>query len=64
MAYTGKVTAFSLNDTEHKEAVEIVDTIAEKKDWSGRQTAAHLIIQAGKARAKRIKERNPQSDKI
>lgn len=57
MGYGGKITQIRLDENDNTEALEIVDLIAEADDRPGRQVADRLIIQAGKARAERIKER-------
>lgn len=58
MGYAGKIISIylSINDN-NEEAVDIVDTIAEEDNRSGRQVAEILIIRAGKERAEKIKER-------
>lgn len=64
MGYSGKIaTVYFSNgdDKEAKEAIEIIDTIAEEDNRSGRQVAKTLIIRAGKDRAKAIKGRKAQS---
>ena len=61
MGYAGKITSVYLNENDHKIAIEIIDTIAEEDDRSGRQVAEKLIILGGKNRAVKIKERKSQS---
>ena len=65
MGYAGKITSVYISegdDKEAKEAIEIIDTIAEEDNRSGRQVAKILIVRAGKDRAKGIRERKAQSD--
>lgn len=63
MAYAGKISSIYLSESNNnKEAVEIIDTIAEEDNRSGSQVAEILIIRAGKDRAKAIKERKTQAE--
>lgn len=57
MGYGGKVTSIRLDMPDNQEAIEIIDTIAEEDDRSGRQVAEILVVRAGKDRAERIKQR-------
>lgn len=57
MAYSGDVKYINLTENDNAEAIEIVNILAKEDDRSAAQTATRLIVQAGKARAERIKAR-------
>ena len=58
MTFEGVINAITLTRERNTEAIEIINILAKAEDRSGANTAERLIIEAGKPKAEKIKNRN------
>lgn len=56
MAFEGRVAAITMKEENYPEAIDIINIIGEDEDRPPHNVAERLIIEAGKERAKKIKQ--------